>query len=91
MAATAPNAAALEVLELREEEFEYTITEVMFNLLMQFVLQDLSVMEFVTQDESRAIHIVCPAKSRTLKVSPGSTSTILGSNRTDTNGESKKH
>jgi hypothetical protein len=39
-------------------------------------------MEFGTQDESRMIHTVCPAKSRTLKVSPGSTSTTLGSNRT---------
>ena len=28
------------------------------------------------------IHTVCPAKSRILKESPGSTSTTLGSNRT---------
>jgi hypothetical protein len=39
-------------------------------------------MEFGTRDESQTIHTVCPAKSRTLKVSPGSTSTTLGSNRT---------
>jgi hypothetical protein len=45
-------------------------------------MQDRSVMEFGTQDESRAIHTVCHAQSRTLKVSPESTSTTLGSNRT---------
>jgi hypothetical protein len=39
-------------------------------------------MEIGTQDESRTIHTICPAKSRTPKVSPGSTSTTLGSNRT---------
>ena len=42
-------------------------------------------MEFGTQDESRTIHTVCtvcPAKSRTLKESSGSTSTTSGSNRT---------
>jgi hypothetical protein len=46
------------------------------------VTQVRSVMEFGAQDESRAIHTVCPVKSRTLKVSPGSTSTALGSNWT---------
>jgi hypothetical protein len=45
------------------------------------VTQDRSVKEFGTQDESRMIHTVCPVKSRTLKVSPGSTSTTLDSNR----------
>jgi hypothetical protein len=46
------------------------------------VTQDRSVVEFGTQNESQTIHTVCPAKSRILKESPGSTSTTLGSNRT---------
>jgi hypothetical protein len=52
-------------------------------------MQDRSVVEFGTKNQSQMIHTVCPAKSRILKESPGSTSTTLGSNRTK--GESRKH
>jgi hypothetical protein len=45
------------------------------------VAQDSSVVEFGTQDESRA---VCPAKSRTLKSRPESPSTTLGTSSAST-------